>query len=59
MANLPYHITSPALRHLLGSGPPYAERLVVMVQPEVAERIAAQPGAHECAGGGTPGAGQQ
>jgi 16S rRNA (adenine1518-N6/adenine1519-N6)-dimethyltransferase len=45
VANLPYHITSPALRHLLRSGPPYAQRLVVMVQAEVAERIAAEPGA--------------
>ena len=45
VANLPYHITSPALRHLLSSGPPFAERLVVMVQAEVAERIAAAPGA--------------
>ena len=44
VANLPYHITSPALRHLLGSGPPFAKRLVVMVQAEVAARIAAQPG---------------
>ena len=44
VANLPYHITSPALRHLLGAGPPYAERLVVMVQADVAERIAAKPG---------------
>jgi 16S rRNA (adenine1518-N6/adenine1519-N6)-dimethyltransferase len=44
VANLPYHITSPALRHLLSSGPPFAERLVVMLQAEVAERIAAQPG---------------
>ncbi len=44
VANLPYHITSPALRHLLGAGPPFASRLVVMVQAEVAERIAATPG---------------
>jgi len=44
VANLPYHITSPALRHLLASGPPYASRLVVMVQAEVAERITATPG---------------
>lgn len=44
VANLPYHITSPALRHLLGVGPPFASRLVVMVQAEVAERIAAAPG---------------
>jgi 16S rRNA (adenine1518-N6/adenine1519-N6)-dimethyltransferase len=44
VANLPYHITSPALRHLLAAGPPFAERLVVMVQAEVADRIAAKPG---------------
>jgi 16S rRNA (adenine1518-N6/adenine1519-N6)-dimethyltransferase len=44
VANLPYHITSPALRHLLGAGPPFAQRLVVMVQAEVAQRIAASPG---------------
>ena len=44
VANLPYHITSPALRHLLRCGPPFAERLVVMIQREVAERITAQPG---------------
>jgi 16S rRNA (adenine1518-N6/adenine1519-N6)-dimethyltransferase len=44
VANLPYHITSPALRHLLGVGPPYASRLVVMVQAEVAARITATPG---------------
>jgi len=44
VANLPYHVTSPALRHLLNAGPPYAARLVVMVQAEVAERIAAPAG---------------
>jgi 16S rRNA (adenine1518-N6/adenine1519-N6)-dimethyltransferase len=44
VANLPYHITSPALRHLLAAGPPFASRLVVMVQAEVAARIAAHPG---------------
>ncbi|MCA1645768.1 MAG: 16S rRNA (adenine(1518)-N(6)/adenine(1519)-N(6))-dimethyltransferase RsmA [Chloroflexi bacterium] len=44
VANLPYHITSPALRHLLATGPPFASRLVVMVQAEVAARIAAPPG---------------
>ncbi len=43
VANLPYRITSPALRHLLQAGPPYARRLVLMVQKEVAERIAARP----------------
>jgi 16S rRNA (adenine1518-N6/adenine1519-N6)-dimethyltransferase len=44
VANLPYHITSPALRHLLAAGPPFAQRLVLMLQSEVAERITAQPG---------------
>ena len=44
VANLPYHITSPILHRLLGSAP-RAERLVLMVQREVAERIAAAPGA--------------
>jgi 16S rRNA (adenine1518-N6/adenine1519-N6)-dimethyltransferase len=44
VANLPYHVTSPALRHLLNAGPPFASRLVVMVQAEVAERIAAPAG---------------
>ena len=43
VANLPYHITSPILHRLLGS-PPSPERLVLMVQAEVAERIAAPPG---------------
>ena len=44
VANLPYHITSPILHRLLGE-PPRPERLVLMVQREVAERIAAKPGA--------------
>ena len=44
VANLPYHITSPALRRLLESGPPFAARLVVMVQREVADRITAPVG---------------
>jgi 16S rRNA (adenine1518-N6/adenine1519-N6)-dimethyltransferase len=43
VANLPYHITSPILHRLLGS-PPAPERLVLMLQAEVAERIAAPPG---------------
>jgi len=43
VANLPYHVTSPILHRLLGE-PPRAERLVLMVQREVAERIAAPPG---------------
>ena len=43
VANLPYHITSPILHRLLGATP-RPERLVLMVQREVAERIAAAPG---------------
>jgi 16S rRNA (adenine1518-N6/adenine1519-N6)-dimethyltransferase len=43
VANLPYHITSPILHRLLG-GDPVPERLVLMLQAEVAERIAAAPG---------------
>jgi 16S rRNA (adenine1518-N6/adenine1519-N6)-dimethyltransferase len=43
VANLPYHITSPILHAMLGQAP-RPERLVLMVQREVAERIAAPPG---------------
>ena len=43
VANLPYHITSPILHALLGA-PPRPDRMVLMVQREVAERIAAPPG---------------
>jgi 16S rRNA (adenine1518-N6/adenine1519-N6)-dimethyltransferase len=43
VANLPYHITSPSLHRLLGR-PPSPDRLVLMVQAEVADRIAAPPG---------------
>lgn len=45
VANLPYHITSPILHALLGTAP-RPERLVLMVQREVAERLAAPPGGH-------------
>jgi len=38
--NLPYQITSPAIFHLMDSGVDW-ERIVVMMQLEVAERIAA------------------
>lgn len=44
VANLPYGITSAALRHLLESQPA-PTRMVVMVQKEVAQRIVAKPGA--------------
>jgi 16S rRNA (adenine1518-N6/adenine1519-N6)-dimethyltransferase len=43
VANIPYHITSPLLHRLLERAP-RPERLVLMVQAEVAERIAAAPG---------------
>ena len=43
VANVPYHITSPILHRVLG-GDPRPTRLVLMVQREVAERIAAPPG---------------
>ncbi len=43
VANLPYYITSAALRHLLEAQPP-PTRLVVTVQQEVAQRITAAPG---------------
>ncbi|MEX1296959.1 MAG: 16S rRNA (adenine(1518)-N(6)/adenine(1519)-N(6))-dimethyltransferase RsmA [Candidatus Limnocylindrales bacterium] len=43
VANVPYHITSPILHHVLGSEP-RPERFVMMVQREVAERIASAPG---------------
>ena len=43
VANIPYHITSPILHRLLGQAP-RARRLVLMVQREVAERVAAAPG---------------
>ena len=43
VANLPYHITSPILHRLLGRAP-RPERMVLMVQWEVAERLAAPPG---------------
>jgi len=46
VANLPYHVTSPVLHQLLGGeAGPRPERCVLMVQREVAERVAAPPGA--------------
>jgi 16S rRNA (adenine1518-N6/adenine1519-N6)-dimethyltransferase len=42
IANLPYYITSAAIRHLLEATPP-PELLVLTVQREVAERIVATP----------------
>jgi 16S rRNA (adenine1518-N6/adenine1519-N6)-dimethyltransferase len=43
VANLPYHISSPVL-HLLLGGFVRPERFVLMLQREVAERVAAPPG---------------
>ena len=43
VANLPYYITSAAIRHLLEAQPP-PSLLVLTVQREVAERITAAPG---------------
>jgi 16S rRNA (adenine1518-N6/adenine1519-N6)-dimethyltransferase len=43
VANLPYYITSPVLRHFLEASVK-PERIVVMVQKEVAEAIVAGPG---------------
>lgn len=43
VANLPYYITSPILMNLLGS-PVNWDRICVMMQKEVAQRLAAKPG---------------
>jgi len=43
VANLPYYITSPVLRHFLEASVK-PELMVVMVQKEVAEAIVAEPG---------------
>ncbi|RZI48642.1 16S rRNA (adenine(1518)-N(6)/adenine(1519)-N(6))-dimethyltransferase RsmA [Lactococcus kimchii] len=42
VANLPYYITTPILMHLIESKIPFSE-FVVMMQKEVADRIAATP----------------
>jgi 16S rRNA (adenine1518-N6/adenine1519-N6)-dimethyltransferase len=43
VANLPYYITSPVLRHFLEASV-RPQSMIVMVQKEVAETIAARPG---------------
>lgn len=43
VANLPYNVSVPVLLHLLGLFPSI-RRVLVMVQAEVADRLAAQPG---------------
>lgn len=46
VANLPYYITTPIIMHLLESGIKFAE-IVVMMQKEVADRLAAKPGSKD------------
>lgn len=46
VANLPYYITTPILMNVLQSGVDLAN-IVVMMQKEVAERLAAKPGTKE------------
>jgi len=42
IGNIPYNITTPLIEKALT--PPYPERIVFLVQAEVAERLAARPG---------------
>jgi 16S rRNA (adenine1518-N6/adenine1519-N6)-dimethyltransferase len=44
VANLPYYAANPILRRFLEAGPRRPSLMVVMVQKEVARRMAAQPG---------------
>ncbi len=39
VANLPYYITTPIIEKLLIDGSPYIDRMVIMIQKEVADRI--------------------
>jgi len=43
IANLPYYISTPVMMHLIGCTPA-PQRMVFMLQKEVAERLAATPG---------------
>lgn len=45
VGNIPYYITSPIVRHLLATNPA-PQQIVLLMQKEVAERIAAEPGNH-------------
>lgn len=45
VGNIPYYITSPIVRMLI-IAIPLPERIVLLMQKEVAERIAAEPGSH-------------
>lgn len=46
VANLPYYITTPILLHLVNSNLPIAQ-FTVMMQKEVADRLAAKPGSKD------------
>lgn len=39
VANLPYYITTPIIEKLLIDGSPYIDRMIIMIQKEVADRI--------------------
>ena len=43
VANLPYYITSPVIRHFLESVEVKPQQMILMVQKEVAQRICANP----------------
>ncbi|MBO5734105.1 MAG: 16S rRNA (adenine(1518)-N(6)/adenine(1519)-N(6))-dimethyltransferase RsmA [Clostridia bacterium] len=47
VANLPYYITTPIIMKLLEENPGF-ESIIVMVQKEVADRLAAIPGGKNC-----------
>ena len=47
VANLPYYVTTPLIMQLLETGIKW-ERLVFLVQKEVAERMIAKPGTEAC-----------
>ena len=47
VANLPYYITTPIIMKLLEENPGF-ESIIVMVQKEVADRLAAAPGGKNC-----------
>ena len=49
VSNLPYNVATPLMARLLDEVP-RLERLSVMVQKEVAERLAAPPGSRACGG---------
>ena len=51
VANLPYNIATPIISNLAGSDLPWS-RMVAMIQYELAQRMAARPGAAGDGGGG-------